>query len=75
MSQPCRALYLFFKNAGIPYEDKLIALRKNEHLKSAEFTALNPFQKVPVLVDETSNGKLVIKESCAAARLDEDWRW
>jgi len=68
MSQPCRALYLFFKNAGIPYEDKLIALRKNEHLKSAEFTALNPFQKVPVLVDETSNGKLVIKESCSAAR-------
>jgi len=68
MSQPCRALYLFFRNAGIPYEDKYIALRKFEHM-TPEFVALNPFRKVPVLVDETaSNGKLIIKESCSAAR-------
>jgi len=68
MSQPCRALYLFFRMAGIPYQDVFVALRKNEHLKP-EFGALNPFHKVPVLVDETvPNGQLVIKESCTAAR-------
>ena len=68
MSQPCRALYLFFRVAGIPYQDVFVALRKNEHLKP-EFGALNPFHKVPVLVDETvPNGQLVIKESCTAAR-------
>lgn len=67
MSQPCRALYIFFRSAGIPYEDVFVALRKNEHLRPP-FTAINPFQKVPVLVDETADEKLVIKESCSAAR-------
>jgi len=68
MSQPCRALYLFFRNAGIPYEDVPIALRNKQHL-TQEFKAINPFQKVPTLVDETAaNGPLVIKESCVAAK-------
>jgi len=68
MSQPCRALYMFFRSAGIPYQDVWVALRKNEHLKP-EFTAINPFQKVPVLVDEAADGgKIVIRESCSIAR-------
>ena len=68
MSQPCRALYMFFRSAGIPYEDVWVALRKNEHMKP-EFTAINPFQKVPVLVDETADGgDIFIRESCSIAR-------
>jgi len=67
LSQPCRALYIFFKTAGIPYEDKWVALRKNEH-HTPEFAALNPFKKVPVLVDETPEENVVVKESCVIAR-------
>ena len=67
MSQPCRALYLFFRSAGIPYEDVFVALRKNEQRKPP-FLAINPRGKVPVLVDETSGDRLVVKESCTIAR-------
>lgn len=68
LSQPCRALYMFFRAAGIPYEDVWLALRKNEH-QTKEFLDLNPFGKVPVLVDDTVQGeKIVVKESCAIAR-------
>lgn len=67
LSQPCRALYTFFKTAGIPYEDVWVALRKNEH-KTPEFLAINPFAKVPVLIDETTETKVIVKESCAIAR-------
>ena len=37
-----------FEEAGIPYQQSYIDLRKNEHL-SAEFTRINPRQQVPVL--------------------------
>lgn len=68
LSQPCRALYIFFRAAGIPYEDKWVALRKKEHM-TPEFHELNPLAKVPVLVDDTVAGdKIVIKDSCAIAR-------
>lgn len=48
MSQPCRALIIFLKINKIPFESKVIALRRGEHLMP-EFTKLNPFQKVPVM--------------------------
>lgn len=67
MSQPCRALYIFFKCAGIPYEDVIIALRKNEQHKP-DFVALNPFRKVPVLVEEKKDSKFVLRESCVISR-------
>jgi len=67
LSQPCRALYMFLRCAEIPYEDKWVALRKNEH-KTTQFHELNPFAKVPVLVDETDADRIVIRESCAIAR-------
>ena len=50
MSQPCRALYIFLKMAGIPYEPKEIALRKMEH-QTDEYAQINPFKKVPVIGD------------------------
>ena len=50
MSQPCRALYIFLKMTGIPYEAKEVALRKLEHMTD-EYGQLNPFRKVPVIDD------------------------
>jgi GSH-dependent disulfide-bond oxidoreductase len=41
---------LFLEEAGIPYEPKPIDTRKGDQF-SAELTALNPNQKVPVIVD------------------------
>lgn len=51
MSQPCRALYIFLKMAGIPFESKQIALRKLEHMTD-EYSKINPFKKVPVIDDD-----------------------
>lgn len=50
MSQPCRALFIFLKKTGIPYQAKEIALRKREHF-TADFAKLNPFKRVPVIDD------------------------
>ncbi|XP_043505352.1 glutathione S-transferase theta-1-like isoform X4 [Polistes fuscatus] len=62
-SQPSRALYIFLKVAGIPFEAKPVKLTKLEHL-TPEFEALNPFKKVPVI--EHNGFKLI--ESIAIAR-------
>ena len=48
MSQPCRALIMFLKLNNIPFESRIVALRKGEHLMP-EFTKINPLQKVPVI--------------------------
>ncbi len=50
MSQPCRAVYIFLKMTGIPFQAKEIALRKLENTTD-EFVQLNPFKKVPVIDD------------------------
>jgi len=50
MSQPSRALYIFLKMTGIPFESKEIALRKLEQMTD-EFAQINPFKKVPVIDD------------------------
>ena len=51
MSQPCRAVYIFLKASGIPFESKEIALRKLEQT-TEEFARINPFKKVPVIDDD-----------------------
>jgi glutathione S-transferase len=50
MSQPCRAVYIFLKMTGIPYQAKEIALRKLEHMND-KYAQINPFKKVPVIDD------------------------
>ena len=68
MTQPSRALYMFFNAAGIPYEGTCVSLRRNEQLKP-EFAAVSPMKKIPVLVHERSDGsKRLVVESCAIAR-------
>lgn len=51
MSQPSRAIYIFLKITGIPFESKEIALRKLEHMGD-EYAKINPFKKVPVIDDD-----------------------
>ncbi|XP_050301456.1 glutathione S-transferase theta-1-like [Anthonomus grandis grandis] len=61
ISQPSRALYMFLKLTGIPFESHQVALRKNEH-RSDEFKQnLNRFQKVPFI----HHGDFKLAESVA----------
>ncbi|XP_004503735.1 glutathione S-transferase T1-like [Cicer arietinum] len=50
MSQPSRAILIFCKVNGIDFEEIQIELSKRQHL-SPEFQAINPFKKVPAIVD------------------------
>ncbi|XP_054282304.1 glutathione S-transferase theta-1-like [Macrosteles quadrilineatus] len=63
LSQPSRALTLFFMTNRIPYDAVAVNLSKGEHLQS-DFEKLNPFKKVPVL---EHNG-FVLTESVAILR-------
>lgn len=51
MSQPSRALYIFFKLNNVQTTFCPVALRKAEHL-SDDFKAINRFQKVPCVIDD-----------------------
>uniref|UniRef100_A0A2H8TJ57 glutathione transferase n=2 Tax=Melanaphis sacchari TaxID=742174 RepID=A0A2H8TJ57_9HEMI len=63
LSQPCRALYMFFKKADVPFEGKVVNLLKGEQL-AAEFEAINPLKKVPVINDKG----FILTESIAILR-------
>jgi glutathione S-transferase len=64
MSQPSRALYIFFKLNKIPVEYVPVALRKSEHMND-EFKEVNRFQKVPCIID---NDGFKLSESVAIFR-------
>ncbi|AET92292.1 glutathione S-transferase domain-containing protein [Burkholderia sp. YI23] len=56
-----------FEEAGLPYTVRLVDLRQGEH-QSAEFMALNPSGKVPVIVDRSrgpEHAPLVLTQSNA----------
>ncbi|XP_060568670.1 glutathione S-transferase theta-1-like [Ruditapes philippinarum] len=63
LSQPCRAVYIFFKVAGIPFEAKEIDLFKGEHL-TPEFIKKNPNKKIPIIDDDG----FILAESAAIMR-------
>jgi glutathione S-transferase len=50
LSQPSRALYIFFKATKTPADFVKIDLKRLEHLTN-DFKAVNRFQKVPCIVD------------------------
>ncbi|XP_077016323.1 glutathione S-transferase theta-1-like [Tamandua tetradactyla] len=50
LSQPCRAVYIFAKKNGIPFELRAVELLKGEQF-SCTFVQLSPLMKVPVLKD------------------------
>lgn len=62
-SQHSRRVIALLEEADIPYEKKLIALEKGEHL-SESFLSLNPNHQVPVL----QNKDLILFESNAILR-------
>uniref|UniRef100_A0A8I3PMF0 glutathione transferase n=1 Tax=Canis lupus familiaris TaxID=9615 RepID=A0A8I3PMF0_CANLF len=60
LSQPCRAVYIFAKRNGIPFELRPVELRKGQHHSDA-FAQVNPLKKVPALKD----GDFTLAESVA----------
>uniref|UniRef100_A0A8C9HWD9 glutathione transferase n=3 Tax=Piliocolobus tephrosceles TaxID=591936 RepID=A0A8C9HWD9_9PRIM len=60
LSQPCRAVYIFAKKNGIPFELRIVDLIKGQHLSDA-FAQVNPLKKVPALKD----GDFTLTESVA----------
>ncbi|XP_035160163.1 glutathione S-transferase theta-1 isoform X2 [Callithrix jacchus] len=60
LSQPCRAIYIFAKKNGIPFELRTVDLIKGQHLSDA-FSQVNPLKKVPALKD----GDFTLSESVA----------
>lgn len=65
LSQPCRALAIFAQMNNISYSMVPVAIRKGEN-RSEDFLKLNPFGKVPVMVDPEND--FVLTESIAIFR-------
>ncbi|XP_003419175.1 glutathione S-transferase theta-1-like isoform X2 [Loxodonta africana] len=60
VSQPCRAVYIFARRNGIPFELRTVDLLKGQHF-SNDFAQVNPLMKVPALKD----GDFILTESVA----------
>ncbi|KAM5237768.1 glutathione S-transferase theta-3-like [Ctenodactylus gundi] len=60
LSQPCRAVYIFAKKNGIPFQQHTVTLFKGEHYTDS-FGQINPLRKVPALKD----GDFTLAESVA----------
>lgn len=63
LSQPSRALLIFFKINKVPFEERYVNLAKGEHF-GEEFTKINPIKKVPVI----THGQFTLTESVAIVR-------
>ncbi|XP_008155437.1 glutathione S-transferase theta-3-like [Eptesicus fuscus] len=60
LSQSCRAVYIFAKKIGVPFELRTVELLKGQHC-SDDFAQVNPLRKVPTLKD----GDFTLAESVA----------
>lgn len=60
LSQPCRAVYIFAKKNGIPFQLRTVELLKGQHYTDS-FAQVNSLRKVPALKD----GDFTLAESVA----------
>ncbi|XP_029961493.1 glutathione S-transferase theta-2 [Salarias fasciatus] len=75
MSQPCRALHILLTCTGIPHQVRTVALRKGEH-RTAEFTELNPMNRVPVVVEDgftLTESDAILKYLVTKYNVPEHW--
>lgn len=75
LSEPSRAVYLFLKATGVPFEPKVVDLAKGEHF-SPEYVKKNPWKKVPVIDDDgfvLSESVAIMRYIAAKYNLDEHW--
>ncbi|CAN9512817.1 unnamed protein product [Ophioblennius macclurei] len=75
LSQPCRAVHILLTCTGIPHTVRTVALRKGEH-RSAEFTELNPMNKVPVVVNDgfiLTESDAILKYLVTKYKVPEHW--
>ncbi|KAL7836958.1 hypothetical protein AOLI_G00282420 [Acnodon oligacanthus] len=75
LSQPSRAVLIFLRHTGIPHTVQTVALRRGEQ-KSAEFTRLNPMQKVPVIEHKgfvLTESDAVLKYLATVYNVPEHW--
>ncbi|XP_069136424.1 glutathione S-transferase theta-1-like [Argopecten irradians] len=75
MSQPCRALYIFLKLNKIPFEHKLVALRKGEHM-GEDFKKVSPISRVPVIDDDgfvLTESVAILKYLAAKHNVPDHW--
>nr|XP_044988466.1 glutathione S-transferase theta-2-like isoform X2 [Jaculus jaculus] len=69
LSQPCRAVYIFAKKNGIPFQLHTVELLKGQHM-TQEFSNISVLQKVPVLKD----GDFVLTESAILIYLSSKYK-
>lgn len=62
-------VWLALEHKGVPYELKMLSFDRDEH-KSPEMTALNPRQKVPVIVDD---GFALYESSAILEYIEDKW--
>lgn len=75
LSQPSRALYIFFKICDIPFEKKIVNL-KNLEQYTPEFEQINPFKKVPVIEHDgfkLSESIGIIRYVCREFKVADHW--
>lgn len=75
MSQPCRAVYIFLKMEGIPFNAKEMSLIAGEN-QHEDFLKVNPLGKVPVIDD---NGFILTESTAILKYLSDNYastdRW